>query len=192
MQDSHVLFSPKIKLPIESGKLLNNLIKETPWRAEKVKVWGKSFDQPRLIAWYGDSNRPYKYSGIDLNPLPWTPELLLIKASVESYAHEEFNSVLLNYYRNERDGMGYHSDDEKELGPQPIIASLSLGEERTFVFKHKTSKTLKPLRVKLPSSSLLIMKGDTQTNWKHGVDKESQPCGPRVNLTFRRVSFKEG
>jgi len=95
--------------------------------------------------------------------------------------------VLFNYYRNHRDSMGMHSDDEPELGERPILASLSLGEERTFILKHKREKDSKPVRLKLASGSLLLMKGDTQRCWKHGIDKESRPCGPRINLTFRRI-----
>lgn len=102
----------------------------------------------------------------------------------------DFNSVLLNYYRDNRDSMGLHSDDEPELGPRPTIASVSLGEERTLVFKHKTSQELAPVRLRLAAGSLLVMKGDTQRNWKHGINKEDRHCGPRVNLTFRRIVSK--
>jgi alkylated DNA repair dioxygenase AlkB len=98
-----------------------------------------------------------------------------------------FNSVLINYYRDHRDSMGMHSDDEPELGPNPVIASLSLGQTRQFVMRHKTNRALKIMRMNLDSGSLLLMKGETQTHWKHGIPKESQACGPRVNLTFRRI-----
>ena len=118
---------------------------------------------------------------------PGRQALLDIKSRVEAVAGTDFNSVLLNYYRNHRDSMGLHSDDEPELGARPILASLSLGEERTFILKHKRDKALKPVRLKLASGSLLLMKGDTQRYWKHGIDKETRPCGPRVNLTFRRI-----
>ncbi len=187
MQDAEVLFASKVDLMTDVSKLLQRLIKDVPWRAEKVTVWGKKYDQPRLIAWYGDPGKAYTYSGIAMEPLPWSQDLLSLKSLVESLANETFNSVLLNYYRDERDSMGFHSDNERELGPTPTIASLSLGQERTFVFKHKTAKTLSPVRLKLTSESLLVMKGETQANWKHGIEKESKPCGPRVNLTFRRI-----
>lgn len=187
LQDAEVLFSARLTLPMSSEKLLEKLIRDVPWRSEKVTVWGKKFDQPRLIAWYGDPGKAYTYSGIALEPLPWFEELLALKTLVENYAQETFNSVLLNYYRNQSDSMGFHSDNERELGPRPTIASLSLGQERTFVFKHKSAKHLSPVRVRLPSGSLLVMKGETQANWKHGIEKESQPCGARVNLTFRRI-----
>jgi alkylated DNA repair dioxygenase AlkB len=110
-----------------------------------------------------------------------------LHSSVESASGESFNSVLLNYYRDHRDSMGFHSDDERELGPRPTIASLSLGEERTFILKSKADKSLRPVRLKLNSGSLLVMKGDTQTNWKHAIHKETRPCGPRINLTFRYI-----
>ena len=166
---------------------MRHLIDEVPWRAESIVVWGKTYPQPRLIAWYGDNGMSYTYSGIRLEPLPWTQTLSDIKRRVEAVARTDFNSVLLNYYRDHRDSMGLHSDDEPELGEQPILASLSLGEERTFILKHKGEKDLKPVRLKLASGSLLLMKGETQRYWKHGIDKETRPFGPRVNLTFRRI-----
>jgi alkylated DNA repair dioxygenase AlkB len=167
--------------------LMHELIEVVPWRAENVVVWGKTYPQPRLIAWYGDVGRAYEYSGVKLTPLPWIEPLLAVKQKVERVAAVKFNSVLLNYYRDNRDSMGFHSDDEKELGDRPVIASISLGEERTFILKSKREKIAKPVKLKLKSGSLLLMKGDTQTNWKHGIEKETRICGPRVNLTFRRI-----
>jgi alkylated DNA repair dioxygenase AlkB len=169
-----------------ADELLRELIADTPWRQETLRVWGKLFSQPRLVAWYGDSRSVYTYSGIKLVPLPWTELLLTVKRQVETLAGSSFNSVLLNYYRDNRDSMGFHSDDEAELGERPVIASLSLGEERTFVLKHKT-KFVKPVRLKLGSGSLLVMMGETQQYWKHGIARETRVCGPRVNLTFRRI-----
>ncbi len=174
-------------LPVDRAKhLLDNLIEAIPWRAEEVVVWGKRHLQPRLIAWYGDPGKNYTYSGMAMNPLPWTPLLERVRGDVERACNERFNSVLLNYYRNERDSMGLHSDDEPELGPRPTIASLTVGEERTFTFKPK-AEHLESVSVPLPSGSLLLMKGDTQRNWKHGIGKSSRPMGPRVNLTFRQI-----
>jgi alkylated DNA repair dioxygenase AlkB len=169
------------------AQILRQLIADVAWRQEEIVVWRRKITQPRLIAWYGDSGRGYAYSGIRLNPLPWTPLLRDIKGCVEEAAGSRFNSVLLNYYRDERDSIGYHSDDEPELGERPIIASLSLGEERRFVLKHKTLKSVRPVRLSLASGSLLLMQGDTQRHWRHGIPKESRPCGPRVNLTFRTI-----
>lgn len=167
--------------------LLQQLIKDTPWRLEHVTVWGRTYPQPRLVGWYGDDSLSYSYSGVTLNALPWTPLLLRIKDKVEAVCHRKFNSVLLNFYRDHRDSMGFHSDDEPELGPCPIIASVSFGEVRTFVLKHKNRKDVKDVKLQLPSGSLLLMQGSTQEHWKHGVPRVSKPCGSRVNLTFRTI-----
>ena len=187
MQDAEVYYQPQLPLAEPDNVAMRHLIDEVPWRAETVVVWGKTFPQPRLIAWYGDPGKDYTYSGIRLDPLPWTQALLAIKRSVEAVAGNYFNSVLLNYYRDHRDSMGLHSDDEPELGERPIIASFSLGEERTLIFKHKTKRDMKPVRLRLESGSLLLMKGQTQRHWKHRINKETRPHGPRVNLTFRSV-----
>ena len=167
--------------------ILRQLIAEIPWRQENILVWGKLYSQPRLVAWYGDSGSDYTYSGIKLTPIPWTDLLLDIKNRVETVTATSFNSVLLNYYRDNRDSMGFHSDDEPELGARPVIASLSLGEERTFIMKHRVNKLANPIRLRLASGSLLLMKGETQHYWKHGIAKTTRPCGPRINLTFRRI-----
>jgi alkylated DNA repair dioxygenase AlkB len=187
MQEAEVYYLHLLLLAETPHIVMRQLIDEVPWRAENIVVRGRTYPQPRLIAWYGDVGNNYTYSGIHLKPLPWTRVLLDIKSRVEAVARTGFNSVLLNYYRDHRDSMGLHSDDEPELGERPILASLSLGEERTFILKHKSEKALKPVRLKLASSSLLLMKGETQHYWKHGIEKETHPCGPRVNLTFRRI-----
>jgi alkylated DNA repair dioxygenase AlkB len=185
--DADVFYLPDVVNSAERHTILRRLIAEVPWRQENIVVWGKTYLQPRLIAWYGDFGCSYTYSGITLSPLPWDPLLLELKDSVETVASTSFNSVLLNYYRDHRDSMGLHSDDEPELGARPILASLSLGEERTLIFKHKVNKDASPVRIKLESGSVLLMKGDTQRFWKHGIEKETRPCGPRVNLTFRQI-----
>jgi alkylated DNA repair dioxygenase AlkB len=185
--DGEVYYVSDLNLGRAADELLRQLIAEIPWRQENIVVWGKLYSQPRLVAWYGDQGSDYTYSGIKLTPLPWTDLLLDIKNRVETVTATQFNSVLLNYYRDNRDSMGFHSDDEPELGERPIIASLSLGEERTFVLKHRVKMLAKPVRLRLESGSLLLMKGETQRYWKHGIAKESRPCGPRINLTFRRI-----
>lgn len=187
-----VTYLEHVDLGHTPGELMDRLVAETPWRSEEVVVWGKTHLQPRLIAWYGDLGRSYSYSGTRFAPLPWTEVLLALKRDVEAVSGSSFNSVLVNYYRNNRDSIGFHSDDERELGDRPVIASLSLGETRTLIFKPKHDKALKPVRVKLASGSLLVMRGDTQANWKHGIDKEAAVCGPRVNLTFRTIEPVEG
>jgi alkylated DNA repair dioxygenase AlkB len=187
MQDAEIYYLRSMQLGEPADALLGNLIRCIPWRVENIVVGGKSHPQPRLMAWFGDEGQGYAYSGIRLEPLQWTDQLLAIRENVEHAAKAKFNGVLLNYYRDHNDRMGFHSDDEPELGPNPVIASLSLGEERTFVLKHKARKELKSVKLPLASGSLLLMKGKTQRHWKHGIEKESRPCGPRINLTFRRI-----
>lgn len=177
----------RLEIGAPTAEVLRELIEGTPWRAESVVLWGRRYPQPRLTAWYGDADARYIYSGIELDPLPWTPRLLAIKASVEQAAGDRFNSVLMNYYRNERDSMGMHSDDEPELGALPAIASLSFGDARTLVFRHRFDRSHKPIRIELGDGSLLLMRGATQRNWKHGIAKERRPRGARVNLTFRNI-----
>jgi alkylated DNA repair dioxygenase AlkB len=184
---AEIWYLPHLPLEAAHESLLRNLIDETPWRAEEITVWGKRHLQPRLTAWYGDAESRYRYSGIELKPLPWTKTLQVIRRAVEGAARASFNSVLLNYYRDHEDRMGFHSDDEPELGQEPTIASLSLGETRTLILKHRRRKDIEPVRLALESGSLLVMKDKTQRNWKHGIARESRPCGPRVNLTFRRI-----
>jgi alkylated DNA repair dioxygenase AlkB len=187
MPDAEVFYLSAASLPLPDGELKAQLIAETPWRQEEIVLWGKRHLQPRLVAWYGDEGCTYTYSGIRFTPLSWTDLLMEVKESVEAACEARFNSVLLNYYRDHRDSMGFHSDDEPELGRNPVIASLSLGEEREFIFKHKKRKDIAPVRLPLASGSVLLMKGETQHHWKHGVEKSRQPCGDRVNLTFRTV-----
>ena len=185
--DADVLLYHQIELGQSYDQLLYELIDNTTWRQEEITLFGKAHRQPRLSAWYGNRDSVYTYSGISLRPRPWNQTLLNLKAGVESQLGRSFNSVLLNYYRDQRDSMGMHSDDESELGKQPVIASLSLGEERILLLRHRYRKELGTFKLPLPSGSLLVMKGDTQSHWKHGIAKQNHPCGPRVNLTFRTI-----
>jgi len=183
-------FWPRVDLGRDYEDLLQRLIADSEWRQERITVYGKPYLQPRLSAWYGDLS--YRYSGIRLEPLPWSPLLLELKNRVETLTGLEYNSVLLNYYRDGNDGMGMHSDDEPELGSRPAIASLNLGETRDFVMRHRHRKDLDTLKLPLPAGSLLLMRGDTQLNWRHGIRKLRRPCGPRINLTFRRIFPPQG
>lgn len=187
MPDADVFYLARLELSQPDTLVLQSLIAEVPWRSEEVAMWGRRVPQPRLTAWYGDPGASYAYSGLQLDPLPWTSFLIDIKTRIEAAVGSPFNSVLLNYYRDDRDSIGFHSDDEPELGRRPVIASLSLGEERTFILKHRRSTRAGPVHLRLASGSLLLMKGDTQHHWRHGILKESRPCGPRVNLTFRQI-----
>jgi alkylated DNA repair dioxygenase AlkB len=190
MADADVKFWRLVDLGEDSEQLLQQLIDDSAWRQEKITVYGKPYLQPRLSAWHGDLS--YGYSGIRLEPLPWTATLLEIRRRVENLVKHEFNSVLLNYYRDQKDKMGMHSDDEAELGAQPVIASLSLGETRTLLFRHRSRRDLKTLKLALPSARLLLMRGDTQKHWRHGINAEKHACGPRINLTFRAVTALRG
>ncbi len=187
MVDADITLYQQIALDQPYDELLHELIDNITWRQEEVTIYGKTHLQPRLSAWYGDKKLDYSYSGITLQPQPWSQTLVDLKTRIESLVGQGFNSVLLNYYRDHRDSMGMHSDDEAELGKQPMIASLSLGEERTLVFRHRYRKDLNTIKLPLPSGSLLLMKGTTQSYWKHGINKHTKPCGPRLNLTFRNI-----
>ena len=185
--DADVLFYARVELGQCYEKLLAELIENTDWRQDEITIYGKTYLQPRLTAWFGNSESTYCYSGISMEPRPWSDTLFNLKTRIEALLAQDFNSVLLNYYRDHRDSMGMHSDDEPELGKPPVIASLSLGEQRTLVLRHKYRKELNSIKLPLPSGSLLLMKGDTQHYWKHGMMKQKRPCGPRVNLTFRNI-----
>ena len=185
LADADLRLWQRIDLGQPDSVLMQRLIDETDWRQDWITVYGKRYRQPRLSAWYGDAG--YRYSGLTLEPRPWTSTLQALRHRVEDLTGLVFNSVLLNYYRDQADSMGLHSDDERELGPRPAIASLSLGEERIFQLKHKRRKDLDSYRIALPSGSLLLMQGETQHCWRHGIAKQKRPCGPRLNLTFRRI-----
>jgi len=160
------------------------LYREINWRQSSLRMHGKTLPVPRLDAWYGDPGRVYTYSGVRFDPLAWT--LRALKSRVEQATGHGFNSVLANLYRDGRDGVAWHSDDEPELGPEPVIASISLGAERRFALRHKHRRQ-PPLRLDLPPGSLLLMTGATQRYWVHQLAKTARSVGPRINLTYRRV-----
>ncbi|MEP5568743.1 MAG: alpha-ketoglutarate-dependent dioxygenase AlkB [Halioglobus sp.] len=191
LTEADLVLFPNVELGADSAQIFTHLQDETPWSQETIKLYGKTHLQPRLIAWYGDPNAVYAYSGKQYQPLAWTPLLNDLKVRMESICNASFNSVLLNFYRDGADSMGLHADDEPELGPEPCIASLSLGEERTIYFKHKKRKELKSHNVVLPNASVLRMQGETQQHWKHGIRKVTRRCGPRINLTFRWIYSRE-
>ena len=164
-------FWPGVDWGREPQALLVELIESTPWREQDITLFGKTYRQPRLLAWYGDPGASYAYSGTRYQPLAWTATLQDLRERVEQLTGERFNSVLLNYYRDGRDSMGLHADDEPELGEQPAIASLSLGAPRRFVMKSRRRDGPPGLRLDLLDGSLLLMAGTTQANWKHGINK---------------------
>jgi len=187
LPDGEVLFYRAPWPELLNDVFFEELASGIAWREGHIKLFGRTYQQPRLLAWYGDPGASYRYSGVLNEPLPWLPVLRDLRERCEALTGARFNSMLANLYRSERDGMGLHADDEPELGPKPVIASFSLGESRVFRMKHRHRKDLKPRRLTLDSGSLLVMKGDTQRNWKHEVPKERMACGPRINLTFRWV-----
>jgi len=187
MPDSDVSILHEIEMPLPYGQILRKLIDQTIWRQEDVRIYGKVYQQPRLVSLYADKGKTYDYSGISLHPLPWTDLLREIKRRVEECAEAHFNAVFLNLYRDHNDSMGFHSDDEKDLGKNPTIASVTFGATRIFKLKHKFIKDYPPVKIPLEAGTVLLMKDKTQHFWKHGIDKQRDPCGPRVNLTFRTL-----
>lgn len=186
LSDGDILWVRHFLSTQEAEQLLQTLQQEIPWRQDSLRIAGKDTPIPRLQAWYGDPGMNYTYSGLTLQPLPWAPALDAIKHRIEDYSDCHFNSLLANLYRDENDSVGWHADNEPELGENPTIASLSLGETRDFVLKHRNHQEQK-LKLSLQSGDLLIMKGSLQHHWLHQVPKCKTQCQPRINLTFRRI-----
>ena len=171
----------------QSQLYMKHLTNDIKWKREKIRMWGREIITKKRIAWYADEGKSYTYSGSTFHPDQWNELLLEIKKHVEQYIKFQFNSVLLNEYPNGKVGMGWHSDDERELGIDPIIASLSFGANRDFIFKHKTNKSFGNIKIHLKSGSLLLMLGSTQHHWKHSLPKRLKVREPRINLTFRKI-----
>jgi len=171
----------------EADAFAASLIADADWEQQTLKIFGREVLAPRLSAWYGDPGAAYAYSGLRLEPKPWLPALRELRDRVERAAGCCFNSVLLNLYRDGRDGMGWHSDDERELGDLPTIASLSFGGSRRFLLRHRRRRDLVPLELHPAHGSLILMAGATQRFWKHCVPKTARPVEPRLNLTYREI-----
>jgi alkylated DNA repair dioxygenase AlkB len=186
LPDGDVVFYPEFFPPAEGDRLLQELRDTTAWRQEAIRLYGRDIPLPRLTAWYGDAGAGYTYSGIENVPAPWTPALLEVKRAVEPVAGAVFNSVLLNRYCTGQDGVAWHSDDEKEFGEDPVIASVSFGGTRTFQLRHKSDKNVRA-SVELTHGSLLLMRGSTQRHWVHRVPKTTREVPERLNLTYRVV-----
>jgi alkylated DNA repair dioxygenase AlkB len=169
-----------------SYKLMDRLKESIDWTQDEIFMFGRKVKIPRLSSWYGDSDANYSYSGLQLTPNKWTEELIEIKTIAENQSKQIYNSVLLNFYRDGNDSMGWHSDDEKELGVNPVIASVSLGGERRFLIRerkdHKTKR-----EITLKNGSLLIMKSGFQSKYQHSIPKTRKKVGERINLTFRKI-----
>lgn len=186
LPDGDVTYHPGFLGATDGDRLFAAVMETTAWRQETIVMYGRKLPVPRLSAWYGPPRLTYTYSHISMEPRPWTRGLLEVKERVESAAGLECNSVLCNLYRDGRDSVAWHSDDESELGPDPVIASVSLGAARTFRLRHKEDGELRH-DVRLGHGSLLVMGGTTQRAWMHQVPKTSRPVGPRINLTFRTI-----
>ncbi|MFL6366344.1 MAG: alpha-ketoglutarate-dependent dioxygenase AlkB family protein [Nitrososphaeraceae archaeon] len=184
-KDDTVNYYGKILSSEEANQYFGLLMQNIPWEKDEVIIFGKHITTKREVAWYGTSEYLYTYSNTTKQALAWTKELSELKQIVEEYAGIKFNSCLLNLYHNGNEGMGWHSDDEKSLGKNSTIASLSFGAERKFSFKHKQTK--QTISLVLEHGSLLIMKDATQSNWLHSLPKSKNMTQPRINLTFRSI-----
>ena len=171
-----------------ANQYLDYFLKEVPWRHDEAFIYGNHYITDRKVAWYGDNNFSYKYSGHTHVAIPWSAPLLKLKQQVEKYSATTYNSCLLNLYENGSQGMGWHHDDEKGLGENSTIASLSFGAERRFDFRHKVDK--EKISILLEHGSLLVMSGTTQSNWQHHLPKTTKINRPRVNLTFRKMIMR--
>ena len=186
LADATVRFDPHWLAAAEADLLFRNLQATIAWEVHRIRLFGREIDSPRLSCWIGDTGASYTYSGTRFAPQPWPPALSAVRERISAIAGERFNSVLANLYRDGDDAMGWHSDDELELGAQPIIASLSLGGSRRFLFKHRSDPATK-LALGLANGSLLLMSGDTQRNYRHALPRTRRPVAARINLTFRRI-----
>lgn len=170
----------------EADALLDVVRESVLWQIHRIRIFGRLVDSPRLSCWMGDTGAAYRYSGVKFDPVPWVPALAQVRERLQIETGHAFNSVLLNRYRDGRDCMGWHSDDEPELGPQPFIASLSLGQTRRFSLKHRTRPELRA-SVELRHGDLLLMGGDTQRLYRHALPRTTRAVGERINLTFRNI-----
>lgn len=186
LPDSSICYYPSFIDEVRATQYFEIFRQTVPWQQDEIKVFGKTYAQPRLTALFGDPSKPYSYSNIIMQPNEFSEELLELKQKVETLCSVNFTSCLLNLYRNGKDSNGWHADNEKELGQNPIIASVSLGQERYFHLKHRNDKSLKH-KLLLQHGSLLMMAGQTQHHWLHQIPKTTKTVQERINLTFRVI-----
>lgn len=186
LPDAEIIYYPHFFDKEQADIIFAKLETEIPWQQDDIRVYGKMHPQPRLTALFGNEGKPYSYSNITMQPHPWNLLLQEIKAKIETVAATTFTTVLLNQYRDGKDSNGWHADNEKELGLNPVIASVSFGTERTFQLRHNFEKELKKT-INLEHGSLLLMKGTTQHFWKHQIPKTAKTIGSRINGTFRVI-----
>ena len=185
LPDGRVRLLPGFMNTPSAWSMLERLTADIPWRQDTIRMFGKTHNVPRLQQWFGDDGLTYTWSGIEMDPAPWPSSLLEVRAEVEKQAETQFNSVLANLYRDGDDVVGWHADDEPELGPDPVIASVSLGAERDFVLRHNRRNDVPNVTITLPHGSLLVMSDGTQRNWQHTLPRRKRIDTPRLNLTFR-------
>ena len=185
-EDNDIIYIESLFNEVMAEQQFLNLKQSIDWKQDEITMFGRKVKIPRLSSWYGDSNANYSYSGLNLIPNKWTSELEEVKKIVEQRAGTDFNSVLLNYYRSGKDSMGWHSDNEKELGMNPTIASVSLGGIRRFLIRERKDHS-KKREILLKNGSLLIMKSGFQNKYQHSVPKTKRKVGERINLTFREI-----
>ena len=181
---SAVLF-PDFLCESDADKYFSGLHNNTPWEQNFIRLFGKEVSEPRLSTWHAEADLPYTYSGVPRTPHPWKEPLSSLRTACEAHTGQSFNGALLNLYRTGLDAMGWHSDDEPVNGPNPVIASISLGAERRFDFRHKQTREV--ISVVLPHGSLLVMSGACQTYWLHRIPKTARELQPRINVTFRTL-----
>jgi alkylated DNA repair dioxygenase AlkB len=184
--DGIVLYFPKFFEAAMESEIVKELEQNVAWKQEQIRMFGKMIDMPRLTAWYGDEGKIYQYSGLMNTPLPWSEKMLQLKNAIEQRTGTKYNSALFNYYRQGSDSMGWHSDNEPELGRNPTIASVSFGASRVFQFKHRAQKTPN-ISITLEHNSLLLMSAETQHHWLHQIPKTKKAIESRINITFRWV-----
>ena len=187
LRDAELGWHSQAFAPAEAARLFAELQESLPWHQEQLVIFGRERPVPRLVSWHGDPAARYAYSGVLHEPAAWTPALTHIRERVEQLSGSRFNSVLANLYRDGRDGMGWHSDDEPELGQNPVIASVSLGATRRFRLRHRRERGLTHA-LELMDGSVLVMAGPTQHHWQHSITKTARPVGPRINLTYRQIA----
>ena len=180
-----ISYDPDWLDPAAASTLFGALRDGLPWERHRITVYGRNLEAPRLSCWIGDEDAAYTYSGTRFQPNPWPAALLPVRQRLANELDGAFNSVLANRYRDGRDCMGWHSDNEASLGPKPVIASVSLGASRRFVLKHRQGAP--KIELALPHGSLLVMAGETQTHYQHALPRTAKPVGERINLTFRRI-----
>ncbi|HEY0659804.1 MAG TPA: alpha-ketoglutarate-dependent dioxygenase AlkB [Lysobacter sp.] len=186
LPDAELAFETQWLPPAAADALFAALRETITWEIHRIRLFGREHASPRLSCWIGDPDASYRYSGMRFEPRPWPAALASIRRRLRDELGIDFNSALANRYRDGRDAMGWHSDSEPELGPMPVIASLSLGATRRFVLKHRVQPELK-FALDLPHGSLLLMRGDTQRYYRHALPRTTRPVGERINLTFRRI-----